>query len=697
MPPRLSGPARDRDYDYSNVGKVGRRTGVTLAPRPLDEHGLEEITGLFSSPRKPSPINGKKTIIESIENSNDATTPQANPRSQSEFPALSSCACREILTAPTARTPRSVESLKRPIRGHSYPPPRSASPKKSGITGTARRSGAVDVLANNQLQQELWEDIRDNGNITQLSATPPQHANTRAVSARPATIGKRISPDRTPLRNRVLNQRAAKSAVVGRVSDAQSLTQEAPPDDLPEETPSRVHLEPVQHDETEQDMEQQTEESVVANTMADDDGLEEASAARVVDQHLSPEPELELENELEIPDPPLIENDNSDVDQTFEPPFRSKGHRAVPNKANSRRKRKSDALEEAESIAATTSSPAAKRATHRGNYVPNDASPQPATKKRKGPRNESQIRDKPASSQSAHGRKPLSKKDTNMKLSSQTQQELDSIVEKIRARPSAPRSLYVLRRETPMDDSVSHTRSGRISIKPLAYWRNERCVYSGTPNRISAGIEDGARFPLNSIKEIVRSEEVPESSRARNRKSKKSKNSGRGKGKGKSRVRDDEEDDTDIDLDPDNENADPDADEWELNSGTLKGPIASWDVDHQTGVPEDLVDADIAHAHGAIQTKDVKACTFRYAKLLNTRFFGAGVVDLPGGGLKSAKNSRKMHMCFFVVQGRVTVQVGAQDGTDEEWGTRFSIGKGGFWQVPRGKEIPEPMPHDNGR
>ena len=85
MPPRISAPARERDYDYSNVGKVGRRTGVILEPRPLDEHGLEEITGLFSSPRKPSPVNNKRNVIASVEVPDNATTPRAALLSQGEF------------------------------------------------------------------------------------------------------------------------------------------------------------------------------------------------------------------------------------------------------------------------------------------------------------------------------------------------------------------------------------------------------------------------------------------------------------------------------------------------------------------------------------------------------------------------------------------------------------------------------------
>lgn len=82
MPARGSAPTKERDYDYSNIGKVGRRTGVTLAPRPLDEHGLEEVTGLFSSPKKPSPVTSRKTVIESVEVVQDATTPQAALRSE---------------------------------------------------------------------------------------------------------------------------------------------------------------------------------------------------------------------------------------------------------------------------------------------------------------------------------------------------------------------------------------------------------------------------------------------------------------------------------------------------------------------------------------------------------------------------------------------------------------------------------------
>lgn len=60
-----------------------RRTGVTLDQRPLDLNGIEEITGIFSSPRKPSPLK-QMILMQSIESSsmmpNQASKTVAKPR-----------------------------------------------------------------------------------------------------------------------------------------------------------------------------------------------------------------------------------------------------------------------------------------------------------------------------------------------------------------------------------------------------------------------------------------------------------------------------------------------------------------------------------------------------------------------------------------------------------------------------------------
>ena len=78
--------------------------------------------------------------------------------------------------------------------------------------------------------------------------------------------------------------------------------------------------------------------------------------------------------------------------------------------------------------------------------------------------------------------------------------------------------------------------------------------------------------------------------------------------------------------------------------------------------------------------RDIAGADFKFAKTLTLDFFGAGMVDLPPGCVKRMKNSRRMQMVFFVFYGRVTVNVGTPP-------TKFSIGKGGQWQVPRGKQL----------
>lgn len=95
------------------------------------------------------------------------------------------------------------------------------------------------------------------------------------------------------------------------------------------------------------------------------------------------------------------------------------------------------------------------------------------------------------------------------------------------------------------------------------------------------------------------------------------------------------------------------------------------------------VNAEIAFAPSAIQTRDVANAEFRYAKIIGQPFFSVGMVDLPAQGYKRQKNSRRMHMSFFVFKGKVTVTVG-----DNE----FVVRKGGVWQVPRGKFKPQYCP-----
>ncbi|KAH7370703.1 putative centromere protein 3 [Rhexocercosporidium sp. MPI-PUGE-AT-0058] len=219
--------------------------------------------------------------------------------------------------------------------------------------------------------------------------------------------------------------------------------------------------------------------------------------------------------------------------------------------------------------------------------------------------------------------------------------------------PRNNRGLFILRRETPLEGSgFQQTRSGRNSIKPLAYWKNERVEYSEDEN------EDGVgKFVLPRIKEVVRAEEVHQPKRKVARSKSKAP-------KSKKQSTDSESEEEDINMEP-----------WELEPGRIFGEVKNWDPEDPSGSQQEEVQEEIALSSAAIITRDIPHASFRFAKTLTLPFFGSGMVDLPARSMKKSKNSRKMQMVFFVFYGRVQVTV--NDNV-------FSIGKGGMWQVPRG-------------
>lgn len=63
-------------------------------------------------------------------------------------------------------------------------------------------------------------------------------------------------------------------------------------------------------------------------------------------------------------------------------------------------------------------------------------------------------------------------------------------------------SLFAVRSETPGDDNGAlRMKSGRTSIKPVAFWRNERIIYGD-------GNIEGKVLTLPSIKEVIRTDEI---------------------------------------------------------------------------------------------------------------------------------------------------------------------------------------------
>ena len=499
---------------------------------------------------------------------------------------------------------------------------------------------------------------------TRVSDVQERHTTPKTATAKTATL-KSVTPTiehepqstrrtrSTPIQSSPIAEEEQSNEETGDVTDEGILLDE----DLEQEN-EVMHVPAVDEDEVEEEAESTQGEFVVPVPDDEEEILEDETEESESQSVVPPSQESESE-EAELPPIPA-EKDNED-DHDFEPEKRVGRRKSQLHKANSRRKRKSDAFEEDIPV---ISSPSAKRAKRKNEEGLDNQS------------GESSKRSKPTKAKPS--RKALADKSTNNHMSESRRKELDDVVEKIRSRPGQNKSLIVLRRETPADDAVTHTRSGRVSIKPLAWWRNEGIVYGDSPG----GLTNGQRFPLNSIKEIIRTEEMMAEKNKSKSKSK-GKKSKLNSDKGKERA-DEGEDEQVSDSDTDNDSGsynDPDAEDWELDTGTFQGPVSVWDNDQQTPVEEDET-VDIAYAPSAIQTKAPKNSKFRYARVLSTKFFGTGIVELPQGAAKKPKNSRKMHMGFFVVQGRVTVQVGA---TGSQL-NRFSIGKGGFWQVPRGNQ-----------
>jgi centromere protein C len=125
-----------------------------------------------------------------------------------------------------------------------------------------------------------------------------------------------------------------------------------------------------------------------------------------------------------------------------------------------------------------------------------------------------------------------------------------------------PRSLLMLRSETPAEDNGALLlRSGRTSVKPLAFWRNERIVYD------KYSIE-GVKLPLPGMKEVIRTEEAPAPERKIKKRGRKSRKL--------SKVSEDEKDDG--------------QEEWEKEDGVLEASVMDWDSETQRGLEENPVE-----------------------------------------------------------------------------------------------------------
>ena len=159
------------------------------------------------------------------------------------------------------------------------------------------------------------------------------------------------------------------------------------------------------------------------------------------------------------------------------------------------------------------------------------------------------------------GRKPaLGKKDANKKVKAASRGE------KTFKKPAIPHRLQRERHQTPFEeDTLSHTRSGRLTYKPLNWWKGERAVFE--ENKMD-----------RTITEVVRMEDVTPRKRVRPARSGSAKPRRR---KRKRTVFEEEQDE-----DAQDEDAEDFVEPWEMEEGVVSGSVRMWDPEVGAGIDE---------------------------------------------------------------------------------------------------------------
>ncbi|KAL8670107.1 MAG: hypothetical protein Q9168_005334 [Polycauliona sp. 1 TL-2023] len=582
MPARTPRALRTREGNWENPGVKGRATGITLPARPLREDGMEETTGLFSSPEKSPPklngLNHDSTVIEQDED--------------------------ETMNIGSSTIPEPTEVIKARNGKSILPPPKSRSPIKTSLGSAARRSLGPHSSPSRGIEYDT-----------------PTH---RAMSNPP---------------NRLLDfSRTSDASAKGSVSKKPLPAKRGPkPKPSPMAGKRKRDLFDLPPDQDDESIGGETSQANIVNLEDTYDDNQNMPGDNFDDS-------LQLPNGGDlshITDDQLLQDSN-----TISPSIEKDAMIAPPKAKGKRGRPAASTLAKVETVDATPIPGRRGRPakTPRLQAPEEDAvegamedSAEPSKKAMQAPK-----------AKGGRGKKALAPRDANTKL--QPRSRASRSVSKGPMSPSKTR--FVSWSETPT--GLPTTRAGRRVVEPLAFWRGESAVFGG------GRLEEG-NLVLPGITQVIRKDEVPEPRR------RKTPGQPRRRRRPARRPEDDELPEED----------DEDEEYWETEAGVMRASVMLWDPTTGRGDEENREDADVAYVAEAIEMRDISGADFRFAKTLTLPFFGSGMVDLPPGGTKRVKNSRKMQMVFFVFYGRVTVDLGTP-------AQRFSIGRGGMWQVPRG-------------
>ncbi|KAK8200670.1 mitotic fidelity of chromosome transmission-related protein [Zalaria obscura] len=660
--PRPTTPGRrknvNKENDYFEPGKFGRKTGIELKDTGIrDEYGFEPVSGIFSSPALPSAKPGDRSINATL--------------TSSEMVLQESSAPEPTETLTSRKTP--------------HLPPKSPGPRHTNIGGSPLRYSSV------------------------RPASPGKDEPETETPSRALSVGAQRSP------NRLLN--FAQNDVYRSIERSPSPRKQSAPLETKVKKPRKSIFEfdlspqkksvKVRRDEEDKINEAIDEvsdavEEIVGNGSAEAKekdsgetlpGAQDEADAPIMDDYV---PQMdESMGDAQDYDQTQAEATELSMAQTAADPTPVKRKRGRPRKSDISTPSSRHAL----SDAATATPQSATRALHQTQLLdetvaslphqspahahshltngvskaPHASKPQDYTLQGIAEEDDDEDREVYRETTTADSRaepdyipdqeyessQPAKKKARTSKAKPAAARKAPRAPSAAPSRNSAslgpdgrkpgPKSIVSLRAGTPQEDEgAATTRSGRVSIKPLKYWCNEGFIWRN-------GEVDG----------VVRAQEVEQPKKRAGPKARG--RQGRSQSAvpgGLESVREAEEEDED--LWPE---------QWEEELGVINGKVRAWDAEMGQGSLSTEVAEDVAFASTSIAVRDVQGSAFRYAKIMTMPFFGSGMVEIPPGGYKRTKNSRKMQMVFFVHEGKVTVEVA---------GMTFGLTKGGVWQVPRG-------------
>ncbi|KAF5847842.1 hypothetical protein GGP41_009103 [Bipolaris sorokiniana] len=645
----------NRENNYYNVGVQGRHTGITLADKGVyDEHGLEPISGIFSSPEKSPPKrSGNATGSESMELQESAFVPQRSSRA--------------ILRVQNSSIPDFTTSnqLLRSNRTN-LPPPRSRSPKKTHLGSSPRRQSSMvprgssaapssPIRASSHPIARRLDFEQDESSLEEtpaLSGSGARRGKRSDVYDIPEDGEESPLPEPSAMMEESMVQQELMAneesaifaeesfvAQIGEESMADVEAVEEAVEELVDEEESEIVTEPVKQpgkrgrkrkSDAVDDPEKPRKRGPGAQASESLKGKKNGPASTVQrrrSQRVSDISELEASTSELPADTTLDESEQID-EAPVAPKRRGRPPRAQPvaekeNTVVSKPAKNAAAKEKNEG---TFKKPGKPPGRPKANTEPKNKPPAAEPKTKPAPKTKESSKAKPKEKTSlvddAAGKlvdvygNPLSKQDIDQMSTTSAG-----------SRFGRGRHLSVFREIDP--ENVARVgRTGRHRVAPIDFWKNDHISYD----------VDG------SMTSIVKSAAVEETRRQNRKYGPKSK---------KKRLTMVEEEE--IELDP-----------WEEKDGRLVGNYKGYDP----------VINNIAWAEKGIQPREVGDGGFKFAKIGSSgSFFNWGLIELGPDQMKRTKNSRFMHMVFNVQSGTVEVRVHENE---------FTIHKHGIWQVPRG-------------